>query len=144
MELFHLRLRDTRTTPRVASVPKEQREQDPCSVGNVESQHPWHWCVIGWWVPALVERCCRAGAAGCGGEWGGRAVIEGGCRELHEKTDCELLSNISKNTQKSPFENLSYAPSSLLRHRRVTVKFIARVNSFVLTADETWRSRSLS
>lgn len=66
-------------------------------------------------------------------------LAEGGS----EKTDCELFSKISQNTQKTPFEDLNYAPSSLPLHKWGTVKFVAFVNSFVLTAGEAWGSRSL-
>lgn len=54
-----------------------------------------------------------------------------------------FYQKISKSTQTSPFENLSYVPSSLLPHRWGTVKFVASVTSFVLTAVEAWGSRSL-
>lgn len=80
-----------------------------------------------------VEECCRTVAAG------DRVLAEGGS----EKTDCELFSKISQNTQKTPFEDLNYAPSSLPLHKWGTVKFVAFVNSFVLTAGEAWGSRSL-
>lgn len=54
-----------------------------------------------------------------------------------------FYQKISKDTQKSLFENLSYTPSSRLLHRRATVKFVASVTSFVLTAVEAWGSRPL-
>lgn len=36
-------------------VPKEQRKQDLCSVSNGKRQHPWHQCVIGRRVTAMVR-----------------------------------------------------------------------------------------
>lgn len=121
---------DTRTTTGVASVPNRQR--DLLSVGNVKRQHSWHWCRWQAGTPG-VEGCCGTIAAG------DRVLTEGGS----EKTDSELLSKISQNTQKTSFENLSYAPSSLPLYKWGTVKFVACVNSFVLTAGEAWGSRSL-
>lgn len=63
---------------------------------------------------------------------------EGGrVQGIYERIDCQLLSKISQNTQESPFKNWN-APTQL-----GTVKFVASVNSFVLTAGEASRSRSL-
>lgn len=55
VELFSFETLRQKDHNQAASVPKEQRKQDPCSGSNGKRQHPWHQCVIGRRVTAVVR-----------------------------------------------------------------------------------------
>lgn len=105
VELFHLRLWDTKSTNEQHQCPWSKQSSIPAVWTMVRDSALGTGLVCGWRVGSSSgEGCHRAEMA-----WG---RVQG----IHERTDCEFLSKLSKHTQKSPFENLSYAPNSRLLH----------------------------